>query len=386
MIGRGRVKYMNLPGAKRKQVSAMGYVRLMAATKQPAATAARWRRRSVRTVAAALLGSLLALPTVAALAADSAVVFMYHRFGDGRYPSTNITLEQFDAHLQEIASGDYKVLPLDEIVAAFRRKETLPERTIALSVDDAFLSVYREAWPRLRRAGIPFTLFIATEAIDKERKDYMTWGQVREMVAAGVDIGSQTESHPHLPEVTDKRLRDEFVNSNQAFQRELGFVPRLLAYPFGEFGVREQQAAEAAGFEAAFGQHSGVAHANANLYALPRFALNERFGSLERFRLAGNALPLRVFDVTPADTVLRSGNPPAFGFTVDAGTGGLNRLACFASNQDGPARIERLGDRRIEVRLDQAFGRGRGRINCTMPGRDKRWRWFGVQFYIPSGG
>ena len=46
-------------------------------------------------------------------------------------------------------------------------------------------------------------------------------------------------------------------------------------------------------------------------------------------------------------------------------------------------RIERLGDR-VEVRLSAPFPPGRARINCTMPGPDDRWRWYGVQFFIPG--
>ena len=319
-----------------------------------------------------------------AVAADSAVIFMYHRFGEGRYPSTSIALEQFDAHLQEIARGQYNVMPLPEIVAAFRRKEALPDRTIAISIDDAFSSVFDEAWPRLRKAGLPFTLFVATEAIDAGRPGYMSWAQIRELTTAGVTIGSQTAHHPHLPDISDEALLAELNDANARFNDEVGFVPKLLAYPFGEFGTREKRASEQVGFIAAFGQHSGVAYANADLFGLPRFAMNETFGSVQRFRLAANALPLRVYDVTPDDTVLRRQNPPAFGFTVEEGMGGLSRLACFSSNQQGAARIERLGARRMEVRIENKYEPGRGRINCTMPAGGDRWRWFGMQFYIPK--
>ena len=72
-----------------------------------------------RTRCLALLGLfslLFGLIGTTAQAADSAIVFMYHRFGDGRHPTTNIAIEQFEAHLQEIASGGYRVMPLDEIV------------------------------------------------------------------------------------------------------------------------------------------------------------------------------------------------------------------------------------------------------------------------------
>ena len=40
------------------------------------------------------------LPSLSAYAADHAVILMYHRFGENDYPSTNIRLEQFDAHLE----------------------------------------------------------------------------------------------------------------------------------------------------------------------------------------------------------------------------------------------------------------------------------------------
>ncbi|MBC8239793.1 MAG: polysaccharide deacetylase family protein [Alphaproteobacteria bacterium] len=333
-----------------------------------------------------LLLTGLGLPRAAQAGEEvtSAVVFMYHRFGVPRYPTTSVKMEQFQAHLAEIASGDYNVVPLRDIITAFRNKKPLPDRTIALSIDDAFISLHERAWPLLAKAGVPFTVFVATDAIDAERSGYMTWAQLRLLVAGGAAIGSQTGSHPHLPDVSQQQLDNELARSNERFRAELGLVPDLLAYPYGEFGLREVRAARAAGFVAAFGQHSGVAHAGEDLYGLPRFAMNENYGTVERFRMASNALPLPVKDVLPADTVLRGVNPPAFGFTVAEGIGSLTNLACFASNQSEAAQLERLGSRRFEVRLKKPFGAGRGRINCTLRADGNRWRWFGRQFYIPS--
>jgi|SaaInlStandDraft_2_1057019.scaffolds.fasta_scaffold33287_1 poly-beta-1,6-N-acetyl-D-glucosamine N-deacetylase len=314
----------------------------------------------------------------------SAVIFMYHRFGESKYPSTNVTIAQLEAHLNEIKTGGYNVMPLPEIIAAFRRKEQLPDRTIGLTVDDAFLSVHDKAWPMLAKAGLPFTLFVATDAIDGKRPNHLSWAQLRAMAAAGVTIGNHSGSHAHLPNVSPTRLREELTRANSRFHAELGFAPKLLAYPYGEFGLREKKAARDAGFVAAFGQHSGVAHSGEDLFGLPRFALNERFSAVERFRLAGNGLPLPVSDVLPADTVLRANNPPDFGFTVADDIGALTNLACFASNQSGAAQLERLGARRFEVRLEKPFAKGRGRINCTLRAPGDRWRWFGTPFYIPG--
>lgn len=318
--------------------------------------------------------------TVPATAANGAVIFMYHRFGENDWPTTSIRLEQFDAHLQEIARGGYTVLPIPEIIDALQNGRDLPERTIGLSVDDAYRSVYDKAWPLLRAAKLPFTLFVATDAIDSGSNNYMTWAQIRELSKNGVTIGNQTKSHPHLVELSLEQVGRELRASNARLADEIGAPAALLAYPFGEYSLEIQKIAAELGFTAAFGQQSGVMHPGAPMFGLPRFTMNETYGGIDRFRLAANALPLPVTDVLPADPVLQT-NPPAFGFTVQPGLGGLSQLACFASGQ-GRTKLQHL-DNRVEVRVLEPFPPGRSRINCTMPGPDRRWRWFGAQFYVP---
>ncbi len=319
-------------------------------------------------------------------AADSAVILMYHRFGEGATPSTNIRLDQFDAHIAEIEERGLNVLPIPEILASLRIGRALPDRTIGLSVDDAYLSVHAEAWPRLRKAGLPFTLFVATDPIDDRVRGYMSWDQIRDLVGDGVTIGSQTASHLHMPLASRGENAREIAESNRRFEEELGRTPRLFAYPFGEMSLEVRDIVVEHGFTAAFGQHSGVLHRGSRFHFLPRFAMNEAHGDIGRFRLAAGALPLRVTDVTPLDPLLNAGtNPPNFGFTVfGKALERIDALACYASGQ-GRTRIERLGGARIEVRLDQPLSPGRARINCTMPARDGRWRWYGMQFYLPRG-
>jgi len=322
--------------------------------------------------------------TPAIAAEPSAVVIMYHRFGETRYPSTNIRLEQFEAHLAEIASGGYTVRPLPEIVAAMRSGRELPPKTIAITIDDAFLSVWTDAWPRLRAARLPFTLFVATQSIDRNTPGYMSWDQIRELAAAGVTIGSQTVTHPHMPLMSDARNAAELRDSNARFEKMLGKRPTLIAYPYGEYSLSVRRVAEQAGFAAGFGQHSGVLYPGSDFFYLPRFAMNEAYGDLARFRLAANALPLPASDITPADPFLKKGaNPPLFGFTVSAEIAKrLRLLTCYASGQ-GKVRIERLGETRIEVRMNQVFAAGRTRVNCTLPAGKGRWHWLGRQFLVP---
>ena len=339
-----------------------------------------WRRRFPATLAAALILTFAA----PAFAGGSAVVFMYHRFGQTTHPSTNTTIAQLEAHIAELTSGRYAVLPLPEIVGAIREGRDLPDRTVGLSVDDAFLSLYTEGWPRFRKAGLPLTLFVATGAIDRGYRNYMSWNRIRELAAAGVTIGSQTDTHPHMPVLSPEANAAELARSNERFERELGKRPSLFAYPFGENSRAVRGVVERAGFVAAFGQHSGVLYPGADRFFLPRFAMNEAYGSASRFRLAANALPIEARDIAPADPLLTADtNPPDFAFTVSgAALRGLASIACYASGQ-GRAAVNRLGEDRVAVRVEKAFPPGRARINCTMPAGDGRWRWFGMQFYVP---
>ncbi len=335
--------------------------------------------------AAAVLAGLLLVSGAAAepVPEDSASVpvVMYHRFGEAEYPSTSIRLDQFEAHLKILADGGYTVLPLPEILDAMDRGDPLPDRAVAITIDDAYASVYREAWPRLKAAGLPFTLFVATDPVDRGSRFYMTWDQIRELAAAGVTIGNHSAGHPHMAGMAPDAAAAEIGRAAERFRAELGRAPDLFAYPFGEASRTLIETARRAGFRAAFGQHSGVVHAGADRYYLPRFALNEKYGELRRFRTVISALPLPVDDVVPADPLLTR-NPPAFGFTVAEPVGDLDRLACYGSGQ-GRLAVERLGESRIEVRIARPFPPGRARVNCTLPEKGGRWRWFGMQFLVP---
>lgn len=316
---------------------------------------------------------------------NGVVVVMYHRFGEQRYTSTNIQLDQFEAHIRLLTSGPYNVLPLPEIVDALKNRRALPDRTVAITIDDAYLSIYTEAWPRLRQAGLPFTLFVATAPLDGNFPGYMNWFQLREMVATGnVTVGGHGVTHGHMLEQSIKAARLEIERSAARFRDELGLEPELFAYPFGEYGLALRNMIAKAGFTAAFGQHSGAISRTEDRYALPRFPVNETYGDLDRFRLVVNALPIPAVDVTPLDPLLAANNnPPPYGFTVLNGIRNLDSMACYAVGHT--LAVEQLGEQRIEVRAPEAFKPGRNQINCTLPGSGGRWRWLGRQFYVPRG-
>ena len=85
---------------------------------------------------------------------NSAAVFVYHRFGENKYPSTNIKISQFKKHIQELTNNNYNVVSTEQLTDILINKKNIPEKTVVLTMDDAFLSIYKEAWPLLKKKKI----------------------------------------------------------------------------------------------------------------------------------------------------------------------------------------------------------------------------------------
>ena len=320
--------------------------------------------------------------------AGRTTVLAYYRFGEDEFPDASVRLDQFEQHLNILTQANVDVVSLPAALAAVETTDQpLGDRArVAITIDNAYRSVYEHAWPRLKSLGLPFTLFVATDLIDGGASAYMSWDQIRELAEAGVTIGLRGAAHSHLPALTDLALLKDIRHSLSRLEAELGVTARLFSYPYGEYGNRVINVLDSHGFVAGFGQHSGVVAAGYSPFTMPRFPITEQFADAERFELAINALPLLVRERTPADNALDE-RQPQIGFTVDEAMGPIGRLNCFATGQ-GELPLTKIG-RRVELRLPEPFQPGRGRVNCTLPvaindnPADERWRWFGMNFYVP---
>lgn len=163
-------------------------------------------------------------------------------------------------------------------------------RLLHVTFDDAYKSV-AGALPILERLGLRATVFacagyaddgrpldvpeLAEEAAaHPEHLATMTWDELRDLAERGVEIGSHTVSHPHLPELSDAELDRELRESRGRCEEELGRPCRFLAYPYGEHDARVQTAVRRAGYAAAFSLRGRTSPTN--LYALPRVDLYPR--------------------------------------------------------------------------------------------------------------
>ena len=312
---------------------------------------------------------------------NSAVVFMYHKFGIDKYPTTSVTLDQFDSHLKEFSKEKYSLESIEFIIDTIINDGELPENTIGISIDDADKSFYEVGWPMFKENNIPVTLFVNTSTIHKNNKNYLNWDQIRELKAEGVSIGAHSHSHYHMSDLTIEEVRNEIEISNNIFLRELGEIPSLFAFPYGETNEEIINLLKEYKFKVAFGQHSGVINETSNFYYLPRFSLNEKYGAIDRVKFAANAKGLGIYDFIPKDPTIYD-NPPFIGFSLlDEKL--VPSIDCFVFDSKGEVAKEIFKfNERIEIRLTRKLTEGRSRMNCTAKGNDGLWRWFGHQFYL----
>jgi peptidoglycan/xylan/chitin deacetylase (PgdA/CDA1 family) len=313
-------------------------------------------------------------------AAETAVVLVYQRFGEDSNPFNSVKLAEFDAHIAELTNGKYNVMTLPDILAAVEKGEKLANRTVAITIDDTFRSVYEEAWPRLKKAGLPFTLFVPTDPSDLGRPAYLTWDEIRELRGAGVTIGAHTASHMLVSQSTTDELRADIERSLASFQRELGERPAISSWPKGEMSTAAGEMLAQLGFKAAFGYHSGAISSLTDNMQLPRFPMVGSYAKEEEFKMRVNTLALPLTDVIPADPTVNGDTAAKFAFTIDPAAGRIRGFNCFHSSQ-GQLDLKETGERRYEAALNGSSLSGTWRINCTMPTGGKRFRWWGMQYY-----
>jgi peptidoglycan/xylan/chitin deacetylase (PgdA/CDA1 family) len=206
------------------------------------------------------------------LAWGDAHLFVYHRFGDSRYPSTNTSLDVLRAEFEHLKSHGYKVVPLSTLAKALREKTPVDPKWVVLTIDDAYASFYEKGLPLFREYGYPFTLFVPVKAVDRNYRDYMDWDQLRNTLKYG-EIGLHSYDHPHLVSMTPEALRADTRKALASFEKELGFRPAYYAYPYGEYNPRVRREIDAFGFELILNQNSGAVDGHSDPRDLDRTAL-----------------------------------------------------------------------------------------------------------------
>ena len=310
------------------------------------------------------------------------ISLMYHRFEENKYPSTNIRLNDFSKHIEIIRNNDIQFVNPKNFKNELSSNKK--QRKILLTIDDGFLSFYENAWPILKEKEIPFILFVSTREVGSS--NYMSWNQIKEISKENfVEIGNHSHSHEYLADESIETIKSDIQNSINIFKEKLGKNSEFFSYPFGEYSISFKNIIKSFGFKYAFGQHSGVIDETKDLFELPRFPINEKYGELKRFTSLTKTLPFKFKEIIPEEKyLLKNKNPPKVKIKFYENIKNLNLINCY-SNEGGKwrqSKIAFISENILQISIDEKFMGERGRINCSLRDRSGFWRWLGIQFVI----
>lgn len=327
----------------------------------------------------------------------AAVVLQYHHVSDSTPPSTSIAPDQFEKHMDYLAQEGFDVVPLPELVEKLKQGKPLPDKTVAITFDDAYDSVYTTVYPLLKKRDWPFTVFVNTDPLDAGKGGFSSWEQLREMARDGASIANHSTRHNHLQRRQSgesekqwrKRITAEVVDAEERIKAETGQNHKMLAYPYGEYNNRVKALLEALGF-VAFGQQSGPLARHSDLRALPRFPFGGIYTDLDDFALKARTRPMPIVATglcadreckKPLDeVVVARGERPVLSMTLE-NERLVPAINCFASGQ---GRIKTWAEgETLRTRADKPLTPGRTRYNCTAPsGEAGRFFWFSQQWLV----
>jgi peptidoglycan/xylan/chitin deacetylase (PgdA/CDA1 family) len=193
---------------------------------------------------------------------DHSLVLGYHAVSQ-HWPSTlAISPARLREQLELLLRRGYRPATFSQTVLGDAQAKSL-----AVTFDDGFRSIFDLAFPLLAELGLPATVFVPTALVGgplswpgierwegtahEHELQSMTWDQLRELSAAGWEVASHTRTHPKLTDLGADALLSELTESRETCEREMGKACPSLAYPYGAEDGRVRVAVRAAGYAAA---------------------------------------------------------------------------------------------------------------------------------------
>ena len=209
-------------------------------------------------------------------------ILCYHRFGKTCKSNLCISERTFAKQMEYLKNNGYYTIHLSDLMEFLNYKTAIPSKSVIITLDDGYRSNYEFAYPLLKRYGYTATLFIYTDFIEASG-NAITWKQLRELKAAGFEIGSHSISHADLtkklPHENDPmywgRITKEFIDSKKIIDRKLNQDTQFFAYPYGNYNQQILNLFPQAGYKLGLSIRTGGNSFFANPLTLKRSQILE---------------------------------------------------------------------------------------------------------------
>jgi peptidoglycan/xylan/chitin deacetylase (PgdA/CDA1 family) len=273
-------------------------------------------------------------------------------------------------------------------VKIWKEGRLLPKKAVILTIDDGYLSFFTHGWPLLKKYNYTATVFIQTETVGGA--DFMSWAQIKEIQKAGIEIGNHSASHAYFLNLPagerEVAFKQDLEKSESELKKHLGKMPKIYAYPSGEWTSEMEMILKKSGYHAAAVQKSGVFCEKTNMMAVPRFPMGGNFGNLEGFKNKSKMKALRVIRTTPESPIYTE-NPPKVVVELDIKNIQISNIQFFVDGTK--AEIAEVNTKTVPPFVTlKAPAKIKGRhtlYTITAPSSDgKSWHWYSYLWVQPA--
>lgn len=190
-------------------------------------------------------------------------VLMYHTFDENpKFPGINTKEANFKAHLRMLKTNGYTSISGEDLELYQKGLKKLPEKSVMITIDDGYKSVYDVAYPALKEFDMKATLFVITSHIESGERFELpmtSWKQLKEMSDSGY---IEVENHTHdlhwrgnnnsvgfegmitntkkdgTPISNQQRKQiiiDDLNTAKQLIETNIGKESKSFSYPYGAY-------------------------------------------------------------------------------------------------------------------------------------------------------
>lgn len=210
-------------------------------------------------------------------------VLGYHDFSRNKKATEMlITTDKFRKQMQAIKELGLNVISMEDFMAWKRGEKKIQDKSVLITIDDGWKSVYTDAYPVLKEYKYPFTVFLYTNYIDGGGSA-LTTPMIKEMQKNGCTIGSHSVSHPYPTTVKAERakgsdaftsyLRKEMGSSRKTLEKKFGTKVTTYAYPGGFITGEMLPVATESGYEFLFTVKPGKTISSTSNFTIPRYII-----------------------------------------------------------------------------------------------------------------
>jgi peptidoglycan/xylan/chitin deacetylase (PgdA/CDA1 family) len=210
---------------------------------------------------------------------SGAVILVYHSVGNNAYPFT-VRPDVFERQMKWLRENGFNIVSLNQL-ATYREAGVIPARTIVVTFDDGYADNYENAFPVLRRYGIPATIFVITGQRHYDPQEpspdlpMLSESQLREMHGSGlIDIEPHSQTHRKFSQASEDMIEREVSESKSVIEHMLNKKCAHFAYPKGRHSDAAYRAVARTGIRYAYTTDRGRVSVADNPFAIPRSSIS----------------------------------------------------------------------------------------------------------------